>query len=123
MKSLDAGELRHRIEVLSLHTSRHETTGEVLECWKVERKLWARVTPLSGKEFIAAQAEASKVTARIKIRYRTDINHTMRIAHRDKVYNIEAVLPDDESGLEWLTLLVSEGVERNGLDFCEVDDG
>jgi SPP1 family predicted phage head-tail adaptor len=117
-----AGELRHRIEVLSLKTSRHSTTGEVLECWKVERKLWARVTPLSGKEFIAAQAEASKVTARIRIRYRTDIDHTMRISHGDKVYNIEAVLPDNESGLEWLTLMVSEGVERNGLDLCEVDD-
>ena len=46
------------------------------------------------------------------IRYRDDITHDMRIVYRGKTYNIEAALPDMESGLEWLTLLVSEGVER-----------
>ena len=35
----------------------------------------------------------------------------MRILHRGKIYNIEGVLPDDESGLQWLTLPYSEGVK------------
>lgn len=114
MSGLDAGELRHRVELLKLTLARDTTTGEEVESWAKERTVWAKLTYLSGKEFIAAQAEASKVVARIKMRYRTDIDHTYRAKHRGKVYNIEAVLPDNESGLEWITLLVSEGVERNG---------
>jgi hypothetical protein len=34
--------------------------------------------------------------------------------HTDKVYNIEAVLQDDESGLEYLILHVSEGIRQKG---------
>lgn len=34
----------------------------------------------------------------------------MRITHRGKVYNIAGVLPDNMSGLEYITLPVSEGV-------------
>ena len=34
----------------------------------------------------------------------------MRVVHGGKVYNIHGVLPDMRSGLEYLTLPVSEGV-------------
>lgn len=52
----------------------------------------------------------SEVRGRIVIRYRASIDATMRIVYRGKYYNILAVLPDAESGIEHLTLMVSEGV-------------
>jgi SPP1 family predicted phage head-tail adaptor len=52
----------------------------------------------------------TKVVARITIRYRENINATMRVVHKGKAYNIEGVLPDPDSGMEYLTLPVSEGV-------------
>lgn len=44
------------------------------------------------------------------IRYRADVDASMRVAYRNKYYNILAVLPDAESGREHLTLMTSEGV-------------
>jgi len=45
------------------------------------------------------------------IRYRAGVLPTMRILHRGDVYNIEGPpLPDPDSGLEYLTILVAKGV-------------
>lgn len=107
-----AGQLRHRIQVEHRVETQDPNTGAVSTKWEQLGKFWARVTPLSGREIMAASAEYSSVSARIRMRYRDDINSTMRIVHRNRVYNIRAVLPDSESGLEWLTLLCGEGVNE-----------
>jgi SPP1 family predicted phage head-tail adaptor len=104
------GKLRHRVTVERKVRVRDEETGGWSEAWVEEARLWASIEPLSAREFIAAQASQSEVTARIVIRYRPDIDATMRILHRGRVYNIHGVLPDTKSGLEYLTLPVSEGV-------------
>jgi SPP1 family predicted phage head-tail adaptor len=70
----------------------------------------AEIAPLSGREFIAAAATQSKVTARITIRHRPGIAPSMRVVHRDTTYNVEAVLPDARSGIRHMTLLCSYGV-------------
>ena len=54
----------------------------------------AEVWPLSGREYIAAQAEQAGVTTRITIRYQAGIEPAMRVLHDGKAYNIRAVLPD-----------------------------
>ena len=112
MRSLDPGRLRHRISITHLVRTQDPVTLEITEQWEEYTKVWADIAPSSGKEFVAAQAVASKVSGRMTIRYRDDITHAMRIEYRNKTYNIEAALTDDESGLEWLTLLTSEGVQQ-----------
>ncbi|WP_152692335.1 phage head closure protein, partial [Citrobacter freundii] len=52
-----------------------------------------------------------KVTARITIRFRDDIQEKDRILFRGKIYSVEGILPDPNSGLEYLTLPCSEGVK------------
>ncbi len=70
----------------------------------------AKVTFLSAKELVASGAEISKVSARIQIRYDRNINAKMRIRFRGDLYEIEGVIPDNENGLQWLTLVVSKGL-------------
>jgi len=61
---------------------------------------------------IAAQAGQSKATARTVIRYRSGVLPTMRIVYRGEPYSIEGPpLEDPNSGLEYLTILVSKGVK------------
>lgn len=108
--SLPAGELRHRIDIDQVVKTQDPNTGATSTSWKPMGRFWARVTPLSGKEIMSASAEHSAATTRIKMRYRDDISATMRVRHRNRMYNIHAVLPDNESGLEWMTLLCSEGL-------------
>lgn len=123
--TLAAGRLRHRVtlqELIPLLDSDGDViqdmnTGEVSRVWTTVADLWAAIEPLSGKEFIQSQAYQSKVTGRIVIRFYEPIHAGMRFSHfRDgypvRYYNIEAVLPDRDSGLEYITCLTSEGVNE-----------
>lgn len=111
-----AGKLRHRVSLQRYVTTRDPDTGDVIQDWAEVAKIWASIEPLSVREFNAAAASQSKVTTRIQIRYRDDVDHTMRIVHMKrsvaKIYNIEGVLPDKDSGLEYITLAASEGVNN-----------
>ncbi|WAT06487.1 phage head closure protein [Rouxiella badensis] len=107
---MQAGKLRHRVMWQRPVNSQDPVTGEVIPAWVDVKQLWAEVVPLSVKEFIAAQAGQVELTARIKIRRRAGITAKHRILYRGDIYNIEGVLPDPESGLEYLTLPCSQGV-------------
>jgi SPP1 family predicted phage head-tail adaptor len=72
----------------------------------------AAIEPLSAREFIAAQAVQSAVTARITLRYRAGLDASMRIVHNGTIYNIAGVLADPDSGLEYVTIPVSTGVNN-----------
>ena len=106
--SLAAGRLRHRVTIEQQVTTRDPNTGASLKSWLAfAENIAAEVAPLSAREFLAAQATQSQVSARITIRYRPGLLATMRIVHRGQVYNIAGVLPDNVSGLEYITLPVS----------------
>lgn len=108
-----AGKLRHRIVIQEPVETQDQTNGAVNILWQDLATVWAEIVPLSARDLIAAQAEASKVTTRISIRYNNYINSKMRIYHasKDKYYNIEGVLSDAESGFEYLTIPCSEGLK------------
>lgn len=108
-----AGKLRHRIIIQENQQIQNQLTGEAVDNWvTVVQKVPAEIAPLSGREFIAAQADQSETTASITIRYRQGIKANMRILHKERIYNIQAVLPDTKSGIEYLILPVSEGVNN-----------
>ena len=104
------GKLRHRITLQRPGLSQDPQTGEMIPGWQDVATVWASIEPLSAREFIAAQAGQSEVSARVVIRHRDDVDATMRALYRGKLYNIHGVLADPKSGLEYLTLPVSEGV-------------
>jgi len=104
-----AGKLNHRIRLESLQTTQ-DSSGETVEEWTFEGDVWAEVAPLSAKEFVASAAKQSPVVARITVRYRSDIQANWRIQFRGRYYNIEGVLPDVVSGLEYMTLPVSYSI-------------
>lgn len=84
-------------------------TGIRTQKWKLVGVVWAAIEPLSAREFIAAASTQSAITAKIIIRFRPDVDASMRIVHGSRVFNIAGVLPDLESGREYLTLPCSAG--------------
>lgn len=74
--------------------------------------LAAEVRFMSAKEFMSARAMQSEIVARITIRYRDGLNPAMRIVHKGNIYNPQGFLPDDDSGLEYLTIPVTRGVNE-----------
>ncbi len=109
---MQAGRLRHRITFQALVRKQDPETGEELESWMtVWDKVPAAVEPLSSRDFIAAQATQSEATGRMVLRYRAGVLPTMRILYRGDVYDIKGPpLPDPDSGLDYLTILVAKGV-------------
>lgn len=89
-----------------------KTTGRLTETWRDVCKIWGNIAPLSAREFLASQSIQSEITTRITIRYKKNIDSTMRLLHGGKIYNIEGVLADTKSGIEYLTLPCSEGVNN-----------
>lgn len=108
--ALSAGKLRHRVTIQRRVDGRDSSTGDVKVSWVSHAEVWAAVEPVSVREFIAGQSQQSQVTARITVRYRDDLDATMRILHRGRIYNPQGWLPDPDSGLEYLTAPCTEGV-------------
>lgn len=125
--TLAAGRLRHRILIerytLDVDSSgeaiQDPDTGETSSSWVEVATVWAEIKPISVREFIAAQATQSKIEARVVLRYRPDLDGSLRLVHmvngvRGKIYNPAGFLPDPESGMEYLTSPVSTGVTDSG---------
>jgi len=90
-----AQQLRSKIVIQSLTSTRDEI-GQPINEWQDVATVWANIRHLSGTETIKADAPTSTVRASIRIRYRTDVNAGMRVLHGETVYNIAAVMPDEE---------------------------
>src|SRR5690554_5553809 len=103
-----APRLRHRVDIEQYAETRDEFGG-VVQTWSAYASdVPAEIVPLSGREFVAAQAMQGTVNTRITIRYDSSINPKMRINHDGTIYNIRAVLPDP-SLRRWLTLMCDTG--------------
>jgi SPP1 family predicted phage head-tail adaptor len=108
---LDAGRLRHRVSIQARTNIQDPVSGESVVVWNdAWTNVAAAIEPLSASERISAQAQQSEVSARVTIRPLPGLTAQHRIVHNSRIYNIEGVIPDPDSGLEWLTLPVSEGV-------------
>lgn len=113
--TISAGELCHRVRIERKVQSRSSGTGAISWTWETipNGRDWAAIEPLSAREFVAAAAVQSKVTGRIKMRYRGDVTSAMRVVHESKnvAYSIEGPpLADKKSGVEYMTLAVGAGV-------------
>lgn len=108
--SLDPSRLRHVVRFEEKRVVVDEDLERSEEWVTVFPRVYASIEPLSVRDLMAAGAEQSQVSARITIRYRPGINHGMRIIHGEEVYNILGLQRDPESGMEWLTIPVSQGV-------------
>lgn len=104
-----AGKLNHRITFLSRTTGK-DSSGDTVEDFTPVGQAWAEFVPSSAREFIASSAVQSKVVGRFVIRHR-EVFPDWVIQFRGRYYNIEGILPDPVSGLEYITLPVSFNVQ------------
>lgn len=108
-----ASELRHKVEIQHKESGGRDEDGfELPNAWKTYKKLWAKVTPVAARDLALAQAEVTEITARMKIRYRTDINTGMRVIWKNKTYSIDSEgLDDNVDGMTYTTFNLTTGVQ------------
>ncbi len=88
---MKAGQLDQRVTVERFSRTEDEL-GQPIETWAPLFTCWAAVEPLTGREFIAAQAAQSEVTARIRMRFRPWMTAEDRVIHKGTVYQIQSVI-------------------------------
>jgi SPP1 family predicted phage head-tail adaptor len=91
---MNAGELRHRVtfQKRGIDPATGGLTG-----WADYVTVWAKVEDLSGRDYFQAQmlGEASQVTSRITVRWRSDIDPHMRIKFGNRLFDIKTILNPD----------------------------
>jgi SPP1 family predicted phage head-tail adaptor len=122
--TFNPGKLKHRVsiqrEVALLDSNgdaQQNPDGSVPTEWVqiYNGEVWAAIEPLSVREFMAASATQSKLVAKMVMWYREDLDAAMRLVHvvngsPGRIYNPEGFLADKDTGLEYLTVPVSAGV-------------
>ena len=100
---MKAGDLTERISV-ERFTSTEDELGQPIESWAPLFTCWAAVEPLTGREYLAAQAAVSEVTARIRMRFRPWMTAQDRVIHNGTIYGIESLV-DVRSGNRELVMM------------------
>ena len=88
---MKAGDLTERVTV-ERFTSTEDELGQPIETWAPLFTCWAAVEPLTGREYLAAQAAVSEVTAKIRMRFRPWMTSQDRVIHEGTVYQIQSVI-------------------------------
>ncbi|OCA84488.1 hypothetical protein A8F94_17485 [Bacillus sp. FJAT-27225] len=101
----NTGLLKHRVTFL-------KPPGEVIGGWPAQEwaeyvTVWAGIETQKGRRVFEAAAVQMQDLKKISIRYRADLNDTMRIRHKGQDYEIISMMNDDENN-EWYTILVRE---------------
>jgi len=87
---MKAGALDQRIVIERL-VEGYDELGQPINDWLPIVTTWAEVSPLVGREYLAAAALVSEVTARVRMRFRPGITAADRIVHEGTTYGITSV--------------------------------
>lgn len=106
-----AGALRHRVAIqrLAAGSPQRTPTGSKPGSWETFlSSIAASIDPVTGREPFLAQQHLSEVTTKIGTRYHSGITSAMRVVWGSRIFDIKAVL-DDQERRRKLTLLCTEG--------------
>ena len=105
-----AGPMRHRCS-LQRQGAPLDAFGQPAPAeWVELAKIWAEIRSVSGRAWLGAAAEQSSVTVEINIRYRPGVAAGMRLVEGAMIYEIVAVLPDNQRDM---TKLMCKTVNAN----------
>jgi SPP1 family predicted phage head-tail adaptor len=102
------GALRRRL-TLEAPVRTEGEGGTAAIAWSPVAQVWAAVAPLAGRETVAADAVTGRVTHEVRLRFRDGVRPEMRFAAGSRMFEIRAVLDEDERR-RWLVCLCEERV-------------
>jgi SPP1 family predicted phage head-tail adaptor len=106
-RSIRPGRLRHLVSLQRASASR-DAAGQETRTWTTYKTWWAAIEPLSANELLLARQVEGRVSHRIQMRYRPDLQPTDRIVLGTRVFQIAPAMHTDEVGYE--TVVMAEEV-------------
>lgn len=89
---MNPGELRSRITILDPSGEVLNEQGKTIPTLTVIAKVWAKVIPVRGREYLEMQKYRPELNYRVTIRYREDVHPAMIIQFEGRTLEIEAVI-------------------------------
>lgn len=110
-----ASDLRHRVTFQSRSVTT-DSFGAQSQAWADVATVWADVSPLSGRELMAAQAINVEVSHSITIRWQAQfagpkVAAAMRIVYGNRIFNIHSAIDPDERR-KTIQISASEGLNN-----------
>ena len=90
-----SGELRHKICIEEKIILRDSYGAEVVT-WTPFLYAWAKIEPLTGREYFASKQTQATTSHKITMRYQAGIHPYHRISWADRVFGIDAILNEEE---------------------------
>lgn len=100
---MDAGQLDRRVTILRRSLRNTPGSNEQREQFDELATVYAKVEPMSGREFFQASEVYQEETLKVTIRYRQDVNEKDRLSYRGRDYNLVHLA--EIGRLEYLELL------------------
>lgn len=99
--------------VFETQSTTRDSFGQPAATWSTAVTAFAEITPLTGRELIAAQAAQSEVTHRVTVRYVAALANpkmvaAMRIKYGTRYFNIKSVTNMNEAN-RVIVLMCTEG--------------
>ena len=92
---MSAGELDKRIQIRDF-TMALNAMGTPVQTWYTLDTVWAKIEPLTGKEYFDAQKENAEVDTRVKIRFRRKMKPSQRLLYGSRLYKIQSIINPKE---------------------------
>lgn len=106
---MNPGLLKHKITIQAPSTTEDEL-GQQKVSWTDYKTVRCMIKTLQGREYFEAAATQSESNVRFVMRYMSDIDSTMRIIYKGKIYDIVAPPINDDELNKTLTIIAKEKV-------------
>lgn len=111
---MQIGDFDRRIEVLEKRVRKDAYGGEEIE-WIPVGRVWAKIEPGSGSEFLNAQQVQAENPTKITVRFYAGLTVMERIRYGEKLYEILGI-SDEETTHRWTVItakeLISDELQR-----------
>ncbi len=92
---IQAGKLRHRLTIQQRVESRDEIGGVAFN-WSDLVTRFGSIVAAKGSEITSGDQQDGRQSSEIRIRYYDQLDSTMRIIHKTKIFNIVSIIDIDE---------------------------
>jgi SPP1 family predicted phage head-tail adaptor len=107
MRTKEARALEHLVVIEQKQHIKDAIGGESDDIWIEFSKAYAEIKPITGKEFMSANAHQNSISHRVIIRFISGVKAEMRVVHDGRFFNI--VSPRDFfEKKKWLELMCEE---------------
>ena len=95
--------MRHRVKIQAL-SDQVTASGGTTDLWTTTATVWARVEPMSGREYLREHALHGDTTHRITMRFRSGVTRKHRLLFGARVFDILEASNVDEQRIALVVL-------------------